>query len=474
MDLSFTRWLARVGVLVALAAAATSVSRAQVLTTITLDGDMADWATVLADPYQKSSDGPAAGAPADRDAPVGSTGRDLTGFAWTWDDTYLYFYVSRVASDSNRQRFWYYIDTNEDGRLGTGEYVVGVSWFGNTRRTEIERYRYNAISGTGDVLGDAGGYSDGYDMPGSVTSLGTVESGFFGAANGIEMESRIPWSLLGVPAGTPVRFHVSASNSTNIPQSILDNMGGPGGLVGWTRIVGVRLDPDRSITTISPGLAVALHTATNLGSSVDTINFAWTTSGTFTPSPVVLRRDANGSGTLDAGDPVLIDTDGDGRVDTGPLAKDASLPILAIATIPAGLPDGRDATVTITASSSKKPTVTDPAVDTITVATPSVTLVKSVDRATARPGEVLTYSIAYTGTGSASSYGVTVTDVVPAAVLYVTGSATGALTTITYSHDGGATYTASDAAPVTHIRWSRTSPLAPGGSGTASFRAAVR
>jgi uncharacterized repeat protein (TIGR01451 family) len=445
-----------------------------VLTTITLDGNMGDWAAVLADPIQKSSDGPAAGAPADRDAPVASTGRDLTGFAWTWDATSLYFYVSRVASDANRQRFWYYIDTNEDGRMTTGEHVVGVSWFGNTRRTEIELYRYNAVSGAGDPLGDAMGFADGWDMPGSVTSLGIVETGFYGAANGVEMESRIAWSRLGVASGTPVRFHISASNSTNIPQSILDNMGGPGGLVGWTRITGVRLDPDRAITTIAPGLAVAAHAATNLGSHTDTINFTWTTSGGFAPTSSTLRRDADGDGALDVTDPVLTDTDGDGRVDTGPLAKDASLAILAVAGIPAGLPDGSAFTLSITASSGKVPAVTDLAVDTITVATPAVTVVKSVDRATAAPGDVLTYSIAYTGAGSADAHAVTVTDALPADVVYVAGSATGAGTTITYSHDGGVTYDASDAAPVTHIRWTRTTPLTPGGSGTASFQAAVR
>jgi uncharacterized repeat protein (TIGR01451 family) len=288
------------------------------------------------------------------------------------------------------------------------------------------------------------------------------------------MESRIAWSLLGVAAGSPIRFHISASNNTNLPTSLQDNMGGPGGLIGTTRIVGVRVDPDRAITTISPGQAVAAHTATNLGTNLDSINFTWTTSGTFTPSSIALYRDANADGLLDAGDPLLTDTDADGRVDTGAIAKDASLPILVVAAIPASLPDGRVATVTLTGSSSKKPTVTESAVDTITIATPAITVVKSVDRATARPGDLLTYSIAYTGGGSASSFAVTVTDAVPAEVVYVAGSATGAGTTITYSHDGGTTYTPSDAAPVTHIRWSRTSPLAPGGSGTAAFRAAVR
>src|SRR4030095_1432555 len=51
---------------------------------------------------------------------------------------------------------------------------------------------------------------------------------------------------------------------------------------------------------------------------------------------------------------------------------------------------------------------------------------------------------------------------------YLTGSAPGASTTITYSHDGGGSYDALETVPVTHIRWQRTSPMSPGGSGTTS------
>lgn len=452
---------------------ANSLSRALVLTSITIDGSMADWAGVLADPFQFAADGPAGALP-DKDAPVGSTGRDLTGFAWTWDAIYLYFYVSRVASDSNRQRFWYYLDTNEDGKMATGELVVGVSWFGSNRRTDVELYRYTAVAGGGDSLGDAQGFADGWDMPGAVTLVQTLESVNGGAANGVEMESRVPWTSIGVAAGTPIRFHVSASNGTNLPQSVLDNMAGPGGLVGWTRSVSVLVDPNRTSTSTSPGLAVFAHVATNAGSAADTINLAWTSSGAFAPTGLVFRRDANGDGALDAGDPLLTDTDGDGNVDTGSLAAGGTLAILAVATIPAGRPDGAAVTITLTGSSSKKPSATDTAVDALTIATPAVTLVKAANKATAKPGEVVTYTLTYTAGGSASSYAVTIVDPIPVNTLYVAGSAAGAGMTITYSHDGGATYDASGAAPVTHIRWQRTSPLAPGGSGTTSFQAAVR
>lgn len=47
------------------------------LATIALDGDLADWAAIHADPDNNVCDGPSNGL-TDRDAPVQSVGRDLT------------------------------------------------------------------------------------------------------------------------------------------------------------------------------------------------------------------------------------------------------------------------------------------------------------------------------------------------------------------------------------------------------------
>ena len=51
--------------------------------------------------------------------------------------------------------------------------------------------------------------------------------------------------------------------------------------------------------------------------------------------------------------------------------------------------------------------------------------------------------------------------------------AAGAGTTIEWSHDGGLTWNASEAPPVTHIRWTRAAALPPGGSGAVSFQVTV-
>lgn len=447
-------------------------ARAWVLKSITVDGSTSDWTDVKADPMQWAPDGPAAGLP-DLDAPVPSTGRDLTGFAWTWDAAYLYFYVSRQASDSNRQRFWYFIDLDEDARIETGEPVVQVAWFGSSRRTDVELWSYRAAAPGGDPMVNSAGKADGYDLPGTVSLVRALESVNGGSANGIEMESRISWANLGVPSGTPVTFHVATSASTNLPSQIHDNMGGPGGGIGRTRISGVRLDPDRIGTVAAGGRAVFAHTLQNLGTNPDRFEFTWTTTGTLVPSNVVVVADLDGDGIYDPGEPALVDTNGNGTPDSGEVVPSGTLALLAVLETPVAAADGQSAATTFRARSAAIPAISDTALDTLTVATPVVTLVKSADRATAAPGDVVAYTLVYTGGGSADAHAVVLTDAIPPATTYVAGSATGPGTTIHFSHDGGATFDSSESAPVTHVRWSRAAVLSPGGTGTAAFQVSV-
>ncbi|MEE8426073.1 MAG: hypothetical protein V3S15_02235, partial [Woeseiaceae bacterium] len=94
------------------------------LTSITVDGDISDWAPVHADPDNNVCDGPSGGIP-DLDAPVQSTGRDLTHFAFTWDANNIYLFTERDGSSNNNQSFVYYADTNNNGLMETGEPVIG-------------------------------------------------------------------------------------------------------------------------------------------------------------------------------------------------------------------------------------------------------------------------------------------------------------------------------------------------------------
>jgi hypothetical protein len=254
----------------------------------------------------------------------------------------------------------FYLDLNEDGKLSSTEYVVGVSWQGSNRATETALYPYIPRPAQAIRWVMPPGSPTAGTCPARSRAGSRSKSGFGGAANGVEMEDRIAWSRLGVPSGTPVKFHVSASNSTNLPSGILDNMAGPGEKIGWMRSFGVRLDPDRSTTSTSPGRVVFAQHRVQSRILRDTINFRLDqAAAAFAPASIALYRDANADGLLDAGDPALIDTDGDARVDTGALPVSGTTGVLVDEQVPAGQPEGERRRSRSTASSSKGPAFTD-------------------------------------------------------------------------------------------------------------------
>jgi uncharacterized repeat protein (TIGR01451 family) len=244
--------------------------------------------------------------------------------------------------------------------------------------------------------------------------------------------------------------------------------------VGSTFLAGVIIQPDRSRTILSAGSAALSHTITNTGQGTDTFNLTHASTGDFTPSAVAYFQDLDADGVPGPGDPPLTDTDGDGMVDTGPMVTGISFDLLVIITAPGGLSASDQAIVTITCASSASSLTTDSVAETLTVSTADMTLIKSVNTASAVPGNLLTYTVVYTSAGSTDAFNAVIIDLVPAATAYVSGSAMGAGTTIAYSHDGGITYDGSETAPVTHVRWTVTAPLAPGDSGTLSFQTQVQ
>lgn len=106
------------------------------------------------------------------------------------------------------------------------------------------------------------------------------------------------------------------------------------------------------------------------------------------------------------------------------------------------------------------------------------------------PGTEVTYTITYHNIGTKPVDSVVVHDPVPAHMSYVTGSAAGANTTISYSVDGGKTWADSlhklqvkntdgstrvaTAADCTNLRWVVNSQIAPGAKGSVSFRAKLQ
>ena len=405
------------------------------LKTITLDGNMSDWATVLADTDNNTCDGPINGL-VDRDAPVQSSGRDIVHFSFTWDAAGVYLYTERVGSASNVQRFIYYADTNNDGTQDTGEPVIGVNWQGSNRLIEVYNFNYLAINTiNGDPLVDASGFADGYTLPGSFINVPKqsqpTRKGNWGSSDGRKMEFFVSWAELGVSQGAAFTFHVSSANTyfgaSSITAQIDDNLSGCGGGLGGTQFAALTFTPNRVLTGEQGESVFAAHTLTNNGNGNDTFDFGSTITGAHTPA-ISYYLDADGSGTLTAGDTLLTDTDGDSFIDTGLLASGQTINILIayqIGQVNAYTPSGIASIATV-AQSSHSPaskTVTD-TVEVILYPAPLVlktsqTVSDPINLGVnpkAIPGAFVLYNITVTNTGGGALDldSLFITDAIPA------------------------------------------------------------
>lgn len=206
---------------------------------------------------------------------------------------------------------------------------------------------------------------------------------------------------------------------------------------------GTPIIPPTTCTATSPDIrsTVAMEIA-NLGSAPDTFDVSGVapiklTDGTTQNVAVRYFVDANGNKALDTGEVALTDTNGNGTPDTGVLAPGAELKLIAVVDVPCAA-----AAQTITLNQTAKSpttgvTVTDKN-DTITVGkTPVAAPSKTVDKAEARPGETLTYTIIGKNTSNAKVTKAFIKDTLPANTTYVSFTATSTATgTILYSTNG--------------------------------------
>lgn len=402
---------------------------------ISVDGNLADWAPVHADPDNNVCDGPANGL-TDRDSPVQSTGRDLTHFAYTWDATNIYLFTERFGSASNSQSFVYYADTNNNGLMETGEPVIGVTWRGSNRTINVYTFTYVSLAPGGDPVADGGGFGDGYTFPGSFANVPPTgspnRSGQWGSVDGLQMEFSVTWAELGLTSGQPFTFHVASSNAAlgaaSFTAQIDDNLSGCGGGVGSTIIPDLDFTPDRALVGFDSQTTTGAHTITNTGNNSDFFDLSSVSSGDFTPT-ILYYHDVDSSGTLTGADVLLTDTNGDGNPDTPLLAASASLDILIAYAIPAGVAVAEVASIVTTAASDYQPMANEIVTDSITIAlapdlvvTKQLTVVEDpinnmTDPKAIPGGEVLyTLSIENQGQGTVDNDSVLVTDAIATGV----------------------------------------------------------
>lgn len=137
----------------------------------------------------------------------------------------------------------------------------------------------------------------------------------------------------------------------------------------------------------------------SIGQPVEEFILSWT-----------IYRDNNSNGVYDVFDTLVINTNGVNGIDTGEMDPEEKLDYVAVAIVSKNAIDRKVNTVRITATTSELPIAQDYIEITHTIKAPILTLTKSVDKATADPGETLTYTIVVTNTGTGNATEVIISD----------------------------------------------------------------
>ncbi|MDQ3815314.1 MAG: hypothetical protein M3347_15455, partial [Armatimonadota bacterium] len=223
--------------------------------------------------------------------------------------------------------------------------------------------------------------------------------------------------------------------------------------------------PDNTRTAIAGSAVFYPHTFT--AGSAGQVSF----STTNVPNPSIagwsntVHRDTNCNGVLDGGEVEL----------TAPVTVVAGDQVCIIVreNIPASAPLGAQDTITVTANftyaNAASLTAAQTRTDVTTSAASGLELTKTVDKATAKPGEVITYTVTYRNISAENLNTLIITDTVPAFTTF-TSATNGPLPANLTS----VSLTSPSVGGTGQIRWTFTGSLAPGGSGTVTFRVTVR
>jgi uncharacterized repeat protein (TIGR01451 family) len=314
---------------------------------------------------------------------------------------------------------------------------------------------YRILDSAGTVLVDT-------NADGKV-DLGTLAAG---ASKDLRIEVTLIAGSTSAVFGTQPTFTVTATSSNDVTKSnaTTDTVLLPGAVFG-----------DKTATDPAPATVVNQNAtapaaggnpATSTSNTLSTIPMqiknnggsaeAFTPTGSVTFStpagpvtrPVTYLPDANCDGTADTATPITT---------TPSVAPGASYCLIPVVSVPDNAYPGAY-TLTQTATGATSGVVASDSNDTITIpkvaGAPSSYIVKAVDKASAKPGDTLTYTIAATNTGNANIRNVIAADFLPANTTFVSLS-----TTTTVLAPGKVMYRVGNTV-TTPTTWSATAPSA--------------
>ena len=180
------------------------------------------------------------------------------------------------------------------------------------------------------------------------------------------------------------------------------------------QVAGTDLEPPRSAVS-DPAKTVAFsHVLTNMGNGTDSMTVVATSQMGW---PVRVHRDVNADGVLDAGDPQV----------NGPivLAMGATAELLVAIDVPKlATVRGTIDTITVIVISETDPSISDGLLDVLEIRDVGivVSLNKLVDRTTATIGDILTYTITYSASGTNTATNFEIKDLIPTGTSYVPGT----------------------------------------------------
>jgi uncharacterized repeat protein (TIGR01451 family) len=222
--------------------------------------------------------------------------------------------------------------------------------------------------------------------------------------------------------------------------------------------------------TVAPG-GVASYAHAFTARSAGSVNVSVTES----PGPalpgwsVTLYRDLDCNGVADPGEPVL------GPADAVALAAGQQLCIVARHAAPSGAPANARDLATLTAAftyTGASPKLVAPmTLDDLTsvAATAGLAISKSVNLASAQPGDVLDYTITYANPGPGALSNIVLRDATPPWTVFDSATCAAAGGGIT-----GCSFTSPAAGGSGPVTWTLAGTLAPGASGAVHFRVRVQ
>ncbi len=243
--------------------------------------------------------------------------------------------------------------------------------------------------------------------PAPVTNTGLVNPG----------ETKCFIAAVQVPANAaPGSYTVDfTATSTTVP-TVTDTITAT---INVNLVAQITLEPDRSGTVTSPGVIEYTHTLTN-NSNTPLYCYVGGNGGSY---GWTYQYSTNGTDWYGALGNVFVGVDAVNRTKT----------IYVRVQVPAGEPIGRTDVNTVQARCfvnyptdplATTPDAQDTATETTTVVGGELRLQKSVDKATASPGETLTYTIVAENIGTGNLTNVKISDPIPAYTTFVSVSAT--------------------------------------------------